>query len=137
MSDGAELADAPLDVEEILGTTTYEGVLYTEQAARNVVPVDPQTGDLTKDVPSAEMAEAYAKDHSRSDRPYVATLSSRRDMRELDCAPIGKCVFCHFSIVGGLDRHETFMAAWDSPDFVVDVTPDYQTGNLTIDVSPA
>lgn len=132
------MTDVPDDLavpeQTILGTHTFPGVLYHEDTE---TPVDVRTGEPPEhsNVTVGD-AMAFAKRQSESsDKPYVAKAASVESQIETRSAPYRACVFHHFSLVGGMDMHESFGAVWDSPAYDVDVDADYQNnGTLTITV---
>lgn len=83
---------------------------------------------------SVDDARAFAQSLS-DEKPYVAKAASVESQIETQSGPYSGCVFHHFSIVGGMDMHKAYAAVWDSPEFDVEVTPDYSSGDLRITVT--
>lgn len=129
-TDLPELEDAPLHPSEILGTETFEDVLYTgETGVVNVL-----TGETPEDLDrSVEEAKEFAADVGEN---KVAKASHPEQAVESRSA-YSACAFFHFSITGGMDYHKTYRLAWESDDYDVDYEADYETGDLTITVAVA
>lgn len=118
---------------DIVGTHTYENVLYSNDTE---TPVNVLTGQTPSYAQAAlEEAKAFAARLSHDhDKPYVAKSTSIESQIETQSKPYSGVVFYHFSLVGGMDMHKAFAAAWDSPEYTVEHTADYETGTLTITV---
>lgn len=142
-------ADAPLDAEAVLGTRTFESVLYSEAHAERTVPVDALTGERTRQIAgSVERAKAFVADDPRR----VAVPQGTEAMVETQSAPYVSTVFYDSKVVCGAvigkddygrpeyanDGHAlewTYRAAVQSDAYEVElVAADYQTGNVTIRV---
>jgi hypothetical protein len=149
--DGA-YADAPLDAEAILGTRTFERVLYSEAHAERTVPVDVLTDERAREIAgSVESAQAFVADDPRR----VAVPQGTEAMIESHSAPYVSTVFYDGKVVRGKivgtgeygrpeyanDGHAlewTYRAAVQSDAYVVElVDADYETGNVTIHVEHA
>jgi len=131
MSNSIEL---PVPESQVLGTHQFEGVLFSSETE---TPVNVMTGETPEhSQASLEDAKEFAKYLSaKNDKPYVAKKAPVETQIETQSSPYTGCVFFHFSIVGGMEMHEAFSAVWDSPEYTVDVTDDYETGTLTIRVT--
>jgi len=126
-----------LDPEAVLGERTYDG-LYSVGAAEENIPVDVRTGEQTQAVPSVGEARAFAsKAGSHSPTPYVAAAASTATMIETQSAPYTGCAFCNRKITGSMDYHYVYLGVFYSPDYEVRLSPDYQAGELTIEVEKA
>lgn len=122
--------DTDLTPEDVIGTHVFEDVLYTgDSGVVNVI-----TGETPTDLDrSVEQAKAFAESAGVSDTPHVAKSLGAEQQVE-GRSPYSACAFYHFSIVGGMDWHMAFMAAYDLDGFDVEFDADYQTGDLTITV---
>ena len=148
-SEADLFTDAPLDPEEILGTRTFESVLFSEEHAERTVPVDVRTGERTREIEgSVERAKAFVADDPRR----VAVPQRTEAMIESQSAPYVSTVFYDSKIVRGAivgegeyDRPEfansghdlewTYRAATQSDRYNVELTEaDYETGDVTITV---
>lgn len=121
---------------DILGTETFEGVLFT---ADTETPVDIRTGETPSYAKaSVDEAQAFAERTSDDgDAPRVAKPTSVESQIETQSKPYVSSVFCHFSMTGSLDVHKAYLAAWRSDDYDVEHDADYETGDLTITVQEA
>jgi hypothetical protein len=121
--------DIDLTVADLLGTHTYEGALYT--GSSEIVNV------LTGENPdrldqSVEKAKAFA---ARNGDNYVAKARHPEAQAELG-GPYSACAFYHTDITGGMDWHTIFRRAVESDAYNVEYEADYQSGDLTITVTP-
>jgi hypothetical protein len=148
--DGNDVfTDAPLDAEAILGTRTFERVLYSEAHAERTVPVDVLTGERSREIAgSVERAQAFVADDPRR----VAVPQGTEAMIESQSAPYVSTVFYDGKVVRGKivgngehgrpeyanDGHAlewTYRAAVQSDAYEVELLDaDYETGNVTIRV---
>ncbi|WP_233553944.1 hypothetical protein [Halococcus sp. IIIV-5B] len=142
------MKDAPLQVDAILGTKTYEDVLFSEEHAERVVPVDARTGNRTRVIEGAvEKAKEFVADDSRR----VAVPQSTEATIETGSAPYLSVVFYDSKVVRGKIESDsygepsyendgyglewTYRAATKSDEYDVEfVEADYETGNVTIRV---
>jgi hypothetical protein len=123
--------DHTADPEIVLGTTTYEDVLFT---ADTETPINVLTGEPpARSQVSVEEAKAFAEDLA-GDTPYIALPSSVETQIETNGPPYTAGVFYHFTAVGTLERHRAYHAAVDSEAFDVSFEADYERGDLTITV---
>jgi hypothetical protein len=149
----AALADTDCEPEAILGTHTYEGVLYSVEAAEENVPVNVLTGEQSVEVRSVEKARAFAEDSTREGgHPRVAVPQSTAAMIETDSAPYVSTVCYDKKVVRGrqtgTDEHglpefeydgytrmQGYRAAARSEHFDVALDEaDYRTGAVTLTV---
>lgn len=115
---------------DLLGTHTYEGVLYT--GSTDVVNV------LTGETPdrldrTAEQAKDFAADCGE-DR--VAVKQPPEQAAESG-SPYVASVFYNRSITGGMQWHTVFRKATESDAYEVEYDADYESGDLTITVERA
>ncbi|EMA43575.1 MULTISPECIES: hypothetical protein [Halococcus] len=148
-SETEPFADAPLDPEAILGTRTFESVLFSEEHAERTVPVDARTGERTRQIEdSVERAEAFVADDPRR----VAVPQRTEAMVETQSAPYVSTIFYDSKVVrgkitdkgeygrptfanNGHDLEWTYRAATQSDQYDVElVEADYETGDVTITV---
>ena len=149
-------ADAPLDAEAILGTRTFENVLYSRENAHNRIPVDVRTSEKTIGVSPVEKAQAFAEESTREDgHQRVAVPQSTEAMIETRSAPYVSTVFYSGKVVRGTvvgkdeygrpeyanDGHAlewTYSAAGQSDSYEVELAKaEYETGDVTIHVEEA
>jgi hypothetical protein len=133
-STEATIGDTEVAEEQLLGTHTYEDVLYTGETD----VVDVRTGrtpdDLDRSVQDAK--EFVARTQSEEKAPRVA----RRQPPELAVesrSPYVSSVFCNRRITGSMEMHKAFLRAWRSEAYCVSVHTDYRTGTLEIEVMRA
>lgn len=135
MTDESEWEDydTELDPEDVLGTNTFEDVLYTGE----IDLVDVGTGETPAELDrSVEEAKQFAADAGVTDTPKVAKRSGREAAVETR-SPYSACAFFHFSITGGMDWHQAYRAAHELDEFDVTFDADYETGDLTVTVKRA
>lgn len=127
------LEDSSIQFKDVLGTHTFENVLYTGPDSIGVINV--LTEELPRDLDRSlqDALETARERSSKNDVPHVAKRSSRERAVEARDA-YTTCVFYHFSIVGGLEWHDVFQAAWNDPEYSVKYETNYSTGTLTITV---
>jgi hypothetical protein len=95
-------ADAPLDANPIRGTQTFESVLYSQENAKDRVPVDVRTGEPTVGVSPEEKAKRFAEETTREDgHQRVAVPQSTEAMVETQSAPYLSTVFYGAKVVRG------------------------------------
>lgn len=141
------LAEASVPRCSILGTRTFQGVIYHREGAEQFMPVDVRMGEPTNEIPSVEQAKASAEratenHHKSPHTPHVAKLTRNTErIVEAKAAfggpamPYTMCVFYHMGMVGGYDTHMAYHEAYHSERYDVSFTADYQTGDLTITVT--
>jgi len=123
--------DCELDPDAILGTQTFEGVLFTEETE---TPVNVLTGKTpTHSKASVDEAKAFAAGID-SDTPQIALQASVEAQIETASKPYTAAAFFHFKATGSLKRHRAYHAAYESEAFAVDFEADYESGDLTITV---
>ncbi|WP_114578467.1 hypothetical protein [Saliphagus sp. LR7] len=133
MSSTDPFADCELGVEDILGTRTFENVLFTPETP---TPVDVRTGETPdRSNTTLEGAREFAADVGEDrNAPYVPFAASVESQIETCCKPYTAAVFYHFKATGSLARHRAYAAAYDSDAFTVEFDCDFATGDLTITV---
>jgi len=145
--------DAQLPVEEIIGTRTFENVLYRPARAEDQVPVNVLTGEKTANLPPAEIAWRFAEEtgDNRVAVPrntesiaetggsaYISTFFA--DSKVVRGKRTGRGEYGMWEYENGDDAYAlewTYRAAWMSDDYEVSFDPDYQTGDVTITVEVA
>ena len=141
--------DAPRGPEAILGTRTFESVLFSEEHAERTVPVDVRTGGP---LPIQEDVVTRAKKFVANDPRRVAVPQGTERMIETQSEPYVSTVFYDSKVVRGKitgkgeydrptfanDGHDlewTYRAAVRSDQYDVElVEADYETGDVTIHV---
>lgn len=117
---------------DLLGTHTYENVLYT--GSTDVVNVlsgeTPQSLDR-----SVAQATAFVEDTETDGRPPRVAKKQPPERAVESRSPYVSSAFFHYSITGGMDWHTVFRRAWESDAYDVTPDPDYETGTLTITVT--
>ena len=131
-----ETADDPFDdcelaPDAILGTHTFEDVLFTDETE---TPVNV----LTSETPVHSQATVEeAKEFAASidtDTPQIALPASVETQIETQSRSYTAAAFFHFKATGSLERHRAYHAAYDSDAYTVDFEADYESGDLTITV---
>jgi len=130
-SDDDPFHDCELDPEAILGTRTFEDVLFTDGTE---TPVDVLTGETpAHSRATVEEAKAFAASID-PDTPQIALPASVETQVETQSKPYTSAAFFHFKATGSLERHSAYHTAYDSDAFTVDFEADYESGDLTITV---
>jgi len=123
--------DCELDPEAILGTHTFEDVLFTDQTE---TPVNVLTGETpAHSQATVEEAKEFAASID-TDTPQIALPASVETQIETKSKPYTAAAFFHFKGTGSLKRHRAYHAAYDSDAYTVDFEADYESGDLTITV---
>ncbi|MBC9988018.1 hypothetical protein E4P24_16900 [Haloferax sp. AS1] len=126
--------DCELDPEAILGTHTFEDVLFTDDTE---TPVNVLTGETpAHSQATVEEAKAFAASID-SGTPQIALPASVESQVETQSKPYTAAAFFHFKATGSLKRHRAYHAAHNSDTFTVDFEADYESGELTITVEQA
>ena len=131
-----ETADDPFDdcelaPDAILGTHTFEDVLFTDETE---TPVNVLTGEApAHSQATVEEAKEFAASID-TDTPQIALPASVETQIETQSKPYTAAAFFHFKATGSLERHRAYHAAYESDAFVVDFEADYESGDLTITV---
>lgn len=117
--------------EAILGTHTFENVLFTEETE---TPLNALTGETPEHSrASVDEARAFAAGID-TDTPQIALPASVETQIETASKPYTAAAFFHFKATGSLQRHRAYHAAYESDAFTVEFEADYETGDLTITV---
>jgi hypothetical protein len=126
--------DCELDSEAILGTHTFEDVLFTDATE---TPVNVLTGETPahSQAPVEEAKEFAASIDTET--PQIALPASVESQVETQSKPYTAAAFFHFKATGSLARHRAYHAAYEADAFVVDFEADYESGDLTITVDRA
>ncbi|QLG29958.1 hypothetical protein HUG10_20390 (plasmid) [Halorarum halophilum] len=126
--------DCELNPEAILGTHTFEDVLFTDDTE---TPVNVLTGET----PAHSQATVKdAKEFAAStdtDTPQIALPASVETQIETQSNPYTAAAFFHFKATGSLERHHAYHATYEADAFAVDFEADYESRNLTITVDRA
>jgi len=126
--------DCELDPEAILGTHTFEDVLFTDETE---TPVNVLTGKTPAHSQSTvEEAKEFAASID-TETPQIALPASIETQIETQSKPYTAAAFFHFKATGSLERHRAYHAAYESNAFTVDFEADYASGDLTITVKEA
>jgi hypothetical protein len=126
--------DCELDPDAILGTHTFEDVLFTDDTE---TPVNVLTGETpVHSQATVEEAKEFAASID-TDTPQIALPASVETQIETQSKPYTAAAFFHFKRTGSLKRHRAYHAAYDSDAYTVDFEADYESGNLTITVDRA
>jgi len=132
--DNDPFHDCELDPDAVLGTRTFEDVLFTDEAE---TPVNVLTGETpTHSQATVEEAKEFAATID-TDTPQIALQASVETQIETQGKPYTAAAFFHFKATGSLERHRAYHAAYDSDAFAVDFEADYESGDLTITVKRA
>jgi hypothetical protein len=129
--EDTDRAEITLTEPDILGTHTFEDVLYTGETD----VVNATTGEtpemLDKTVQEAKELVQRTSDDGKPPRIAKAQSSERTiDTR----TPYVSSVFCHMDITGGYEWHTVLRKAWESDSYTVTHDANYTTGTLTITV---
>ncbi|SFL64334.1 hypothetical protein SAMN04487950_4473 [Halogranum rubrum] len=123
--------DCKLGSDAILGTQTFEDVLFTDETE---TPVNVLTGETPKHSRATlDEAKAFAAGID-TDTPQIALPASVEAQVETASKPYTAAAFFHFKATGSLRRHRAYHAAYESNAFTVTFDADYETENLTITV---
>ena len=123
--------DCELGPEAVLGTRTYEDVLFTEETETAVNILTGETPEHSQ--ATVDEAQAFAAGID-TDTPQIALPASVETQIETASKPYTAAAFFHFKATGSLQRHRAYHAADESDAFVVSFEADYATGDLTITV---
>ena len=130
-SDDNPFHDCELGPEAILGTHTFEDVLFTDETE---TPVNVLTGETpAHSQATVEEAKEFAASID-TETPQIALPASVESQVETQSKPYTAAAFFHFKATGSLERHRAYHAAYESDIFKVALKADYATGNLTITV---
>ena len=133
-SDDNPFHDCELGPEAILGTHTFEDVLFTDETE---TPVNVLTGETpAHSQATVEEAKAFAEGID-TDTPQIALPASVETQIETQSKPYTSAAFFHFKATGSLERHHAYHAAYDSDAYIVDFEADYESGDLIITVERA
>jgi len=123
-----------LSPEAILGTHTFEDVLFTDETE---TPVNVLTGETpAHSQATVEEAKEFAASID-TETPQIALPASVESQVETQSKPYTAAAFFHFKATGSLERHRAYHAAYEADAFAVDFEADYASGDLTITVERA
>lgn len=123
--------DCELEPEALLGTRTFEDILFTEETE---TPVNVLTGETpAHSQATVEEARAFAASID-TNIPQIALPTSVETQIETASKPYTAAAFFHFKATGSLERHRAYHATYESDTFTVKFEADYETGDLTITV---
>lgn len=131
-----ETADDPFDdcelaPDAILGTHTFENILFTDDTE---TPVDVLAGETpAHSQATVEEAKKFAASID-TETPQIMLPASVETQIETQSKSYSAAAFFHFKATGSLELHHAYHAAYDSDAFSVDFEADYESGNLTITV---
>jgi microcystin-dependent protein len=126
--------DCELGPEALLGTHTFEDVLFTDETE---TPVNVLTGEIpAHSRTTVEEATEFAASID-TETPQIALLASVETQIETQSKPYTAAAFFHFKATGSLERHRAYHAAYEADAFAVDFEADYESGDLTITVERA
>jgi len=126
--------DCELGPDAILGTRTFEDVLFTDETE---TPVNVLTGETpAHSQATVEEAKEFAASIDTG-TPQIALPASVESQVETQSKPYTAAAFFHFKATGSLERHRAYHAAYESDAFAVDFEADYESGDLTITVERA
>ncbi|EMA06973.1 hypothetical protein C438_05452 [Haloferax denitrificans ATCC 35960] len=126
--------DCELDFEAILGTHTFEDVLFTDDTETSVNVLTGETPAHSQ--ATVEEATEFAASID-TETPQIALLASAETQIEAQSKPYTSAAFFHFKPTGSLKRHRAYHTAYDSDAYTVDFEADYESGDLTITVERA
>ena len=133
-SDDDLFHDCELDPEAILGTHTFEDILFTDETE---TPVNVLTGETpAHSQATVEEATEFAASID-TETPQIALPASVESQVETQSKPYTVAAFFHFKATGSHERHRAYHAAYEADAFLVDFEADYASGDLTITVERA
>jgi hypothetical protein len=133
-SDDDPFHDCELDPEAILGTHTFEDVLFTDETE---TPVNVLTGETpAHSQATVEEAKEFAASID-TETPQIALPASVESQVETQSKPYTAAAFFHFKATGSLERHRAYHVAYEADAFAVDFEADYASGDLIITVERA
>ena len=134
ISEDDPFHDCELDSDAILGTHTFEDVLFTDETE---TPVNVLTGETpAHSRATVEEAKEFAASID-TETPQIALPPSVESQVETQSKPYTAAAFFHFKATGSLERHRAYHAACEADTFMVDFEADYESGDLTITVERA
>ena len=130
-ADDDPFHDCELGPDAVLGTHTFEDVLFTDDTE---TPVNVLTGQTpAHSQATVEEAKAFAAGID-TETPQIALPASVETQIETQSKPYTAAAFFHFKATGSLKLHRAYHAASESDAFTVDFEADYASGDLTITV---
>mgnify|MGYP006280524743 CR=1 FL=1 len=129
-SDNDPFHDCELDPETILGTHTFEDVLFTDDTE---TPVNVLTGETPAHSSKKRRSSLRVSTRDAQDRSPASVESQI----ETQSKPYTAAAFFNFKTTDSLERHRAYHAAYETDAFAVDFEADYESGDLTITVERA
>ena len=131
-----ETTDDPFDECElapdaILGTHTFEDVLFTDDTEISVNVLSGETPAHSQ--ATVEEATKFAAS-TDTDTPQIALPASVETQIETQSKPYTAAAFFQFKVTGSLELHRAYHAAYEADAFSVDFEADYESGDLMIPV---
>ena len=123
--------DCALGPEAILGTRTFEDVLFTDETETPVNVLNGETPAHSQ--ATVEEAKAFAASID-TETPQITLPAAVETQIETQSKPYTSAAFFHFKATGSLELHRAYHAAYDSDAYSVDFEADYESGDLTITV---
>lgn len=126
--------DCELGPEMILGTRTFEDILFIDETE---TPVNVLTGETpVHSQATVDEAKAFVASID-TDTPQTALPASVETQIETQSKPYTAAAFFHFKATGSLELHRAYHAAFESNAFTVEFEADYESGDLMITVERA
>ncbi|MFC6988668.1 hypothetical protein ACFQJD_07955 [Haloplanus sp. GCM10025708] len=123
--------DCELGPDAVLGTHTFEDVLFTDEME---TPVNVLTGETpAHSRATVEEAKEFAASID-TETPQIALPASVESQVETQSKPYTAAAFFHFKATGSLEHHRAYHTTYEADVFVVDFEADYESGDLTITV---
>jgi len=115
--------ECELSPDAILGTHTFEDVLFTDETETPVNVLNGETPAHSQ--ASVDEARVFAAGID-SDTPHIALPASVEAQIETTSKPYTAAAFFHFKATGSLKRHRAYHAAYNSDTFSVEFEADYE-----------
>ena len=132
--DADPFHDCELGPDAVLGTRTFEDILFTDETK---TPVNVLTGETPAHLQATvDEATEFAASID-TDTPQIALPASVETQIATQSKPYTAAAFFHFKATGSLELHRAYRAAYNSDVFSVDFKADYESGDLTITVEEA
>jgi len=117
--------DCELSPEAILGTHTFEDVLFTDETE---TPVNVLTGQTpAHSQATVDEAREFAASID-TDTPQIALPASVEAQIETASKPYTAAAFFHFKATGSLELHRAYHAAYEADGFSVAFEANYESG---------
>jgi len=117
--------DCELSPEAILGTHTFEDVLFTDETE---TPVNVLTGQTpAHSQATVDEAREFAASID-TDTPQIALPASVEAQIETASKPYTAAAFFHFKATGSLELHRAYHAAYEADGFSIAFEANYESG---------